>query len=464
MNSLDKVLVYLERMPWWTILRYVCVIWSLCILAFAPFRQFTVDEFEAIHSAYHIFKGHEVYLDFFQHHHPFLYYLVQPVFWMCGCSTNLIFALRYLMIGIFFLTCWGTYKLSLLLYDGKRALLSVILLQTSQMFMSTVIEIRPDTPQIACSIWALYFIFSYISKSHKLLDLCIGSFLLGCSFLFLQKAVFLISWMGILFIWMIIQRKIRVKDVVWAFLYGFTPIVLYALYLIWKGCWLRYIDLCWLLNAAMSYVAPWKTYLQALRENTLHWFYYFFFLIFGKKNQVIWYATYISCVLAAILLYTPCSFPQYFGIAMPFVSILAAAGLYEIFSYRAFVMAFVVLFTCANPMYSIYRAFRCSSDSDIARVEYIHSLTNDSDCVLDDTICGNLFRDDAFYWWFFSNGMRVYQTMRDYPFDAMAVIIAKRPKVVIPFGWKDVIYRDEFNKMYEQSPIYKEMYLLKERV
>ena len=41
-------------------------------------RKYDVDEIEAFHTAWKISVGERIYEDFFQHHHPLLYYLLRP--------------------------------------------------------------------------------------------------------------------------------------------------------------------------------------------------------------------------------------------------------------------------------------------------------------------------------------------------------------------------------------------------
>ena len=42
-------------------------------------RGFDPDEFEHMHTAWKISRGQKIFIEFFQHHHPFFDYLITPV-------------------------------------------------------------------------------------------------------------------------------------------------------------------------------------------------------------------------------------------------------------------------------------------------------------------------------------------------------------------------------------------------
>ena len=46
--------------------------------ALSMFRFFDADEMEHVHSTWHVLHGAVPYVDFFQHHHPLLWYVLAP--------------------------------------------------------------------------------------------------------------------------------------------------------------------------------------------------------------------------------------------------------------------------------------------------------------------------------------------------------------------------------------------------
>ncbi|MEP5069019.1 MAG: glycosyltransferase family 39 protein, partial [Crocinitomicaceae bacterium] len=130
----------------------------LCVLSMSLFRDFDHDEFEAVHTAWKILTGEVIYIDFFQHHHPFFYYLIIPFIKLIGEKALTLLILR-LFIFSFFL---GILRISYLLikdiFDSNRiAWLAILLLVSTSMFSQKVIEIRPDVPQVFFGLLAILF-------------------------------------------------------------------------------------------------------------------------------------------------------------------------------------------------------------------------------------------------------------------------------------------------------------------
>jgi hypothetical protein len=59
-------------------------------LAFAGawLRVFDHDELEAVHTAWKMWTGERIYIDFFQHHHPLFYRLLIPVLDLFGAKLR----------------------------------------------------------------------------------------------------------------------------------------------------------------------------------------------------------------------------------------------------------------------------------------------------------------------------------------------------------------------------------------
>ena len=58
------------------------------------------DELEHVHSAWYVLNGALPYVDFFEHHHPLLWYLLAPALALTGESANAVVVLR---LGFFLL-------------------------------------------------------------------------------------------------------------------------------------------------------------------------------------------------------------------------------------------------------------------------------------------------------------------------------------------------------------------------
>ena len=97
------------------------------------------------------------YRDFFEHHTPFLYYLLAPVYAIVGDSTSLLFYSRGIMLlftsGIIYLV----YKLGKMVYGADTGWIGALFVAYNLMFMDKTIETRPDLPGMV--FWLLTLIF-----------------------------------------------------------------------------------------------------------------------------------------------------------------------------------------------------------------------------------------------------------------------------------------------------------------
>ncbi len=212
------------------------------------YRYFDHDEFEAIHSAWKILNGEIIYIDFVQHHHPFLYYTIAPLLKIFGESIQSILFIRIIIFVLFILILIITYNIAIKLFDNKRiGLISVIFLSSMVMFFNKVIEIRPDVPQILFGLLAIYF-FIVQSKTGSKKYTILSAISLGISFLFLQKTIFLAIGILILQLFRIYKGKITL-DNIFIFWFSFTlPLIPYTYYLISNGFVSDYILWNWQIN------------------------------------------------------------------------------------------------------------------------------------------------------------------------------------------------------------------------
>jgi 4-amino-4-deoxy-L-arabinose transferase-like glycosyltransferase len=173
------------------LLYFVLGVVILLIFSNSLYRSFNHDELETIHSSWKILNGEIIYVNFFQHHHAFLYYTLAPLLKVFGESSLTLVFFRLIIFVLYILILWVTYNIALLLFDSKKTgLLSLILLSCITTFFVKAIEVRPDVPQVFFGLVAIYFfILQHKRKSAKYTLL--GAFSLGISFLFLQKALFL---------------------------------------------------------------------------------------------------------------------------------------------------------------------------------------------------------------------------------------------------------------------------------
>ena len=120
-------------------------------------RCFCPDEFQHLHATRSLVHGMVPYRDFFEHHTPFLYFLLAPVYAIVGDSISMLFYSRGVMLlftgGITYLV----YKLGKMVYGADTGWIGALFVAYNLMFMDKTIETRPDLPGMV--FWLLTLIF-----------------------------------------------------------------------------------------------------------------------------------------------------------------------------------------------------------------------------------------------------------------------------------------------------------------
>ena len=102
----------LEKINWFdfAIVLFVALIFSwLFFLSFSIFVD--GDEKEHLYASYLISKGDIPYRDFFEHHHPLLWYLFAPIVLMFSNNENVLYIMRLFVFFVMLVQCVYTYKI-----------------------------------------------------------------------------------------------------------------------------------------------------------------------------------------------------------------------------------------------------------------------------------------------------------------------------------------------------------------
>ncbi len=163
-------------------------------------RIFNPDEFQHLHGAFSIANGLIPYRDYFEHHTPWLPYLLSWLYPIHADSIEGIFFARYLMIVLVVVIIYLTYLLGAQLFDRSVGIIAALLLCCMKPFVEKSLEIRPDVPQTVCWLAGLYLGFEALqsrrSPAYVLSGLCFGS-----AIMFSQKAVIGIAGVCAVFAW-----------------------------------------------------------------------------------------------------------------------------------------------------------------------------------------------------------------------------------------------------------------------
>lgn len=139
---------------------------AACLLLIVPFffqlatvstRGIDPDELEHLHAAFCVWRGMVPYRDFFEHHSPGLYYMLQPAFWVSGPELNVLWLGRTAMCLISLATVAVTWRLANYFKGEIAAWTACLLLSWSSVFVLKGSELRPDVPACLCLVLMAYF-------------------------------------------------------------------------------------------------------------------------------------------------------------------------------------------------------------------------------------------------------------------------------------------------------------------
>lgn len=402
-------------------------------------REFDNDEFEHIHTAWKMLQGREIYVDFFQHHHPLMYYMLMPVISVFGSTTDTIFASRYIMLV---LTCGiliVTYLLSMRVFrNSEVGVISLILTSTMATFYMKSIEIRPDVPQTLTALLSVYFLFVFYDR-RSFRSLWLSAVFLALSFLIIQKSIALILVIFVLLLYDLREKTIRPKDaLIYAaiFLLCVSP---YYIYLLATGGFKQYFVMNWIVNFYFPQIfEKWFIMLAVFRENSITCVLYAIGVVamLKSKEHRRFAVLSIGLIIAVVLLFENL-WRHYFMLAIPLFGIIAGYTLYSTFGskYGRFVVIIGAIYVPMAIMHNhgFFKMDDTEQAAQINKINYVLSITDENDKVYDGVVSFNVFREDIDYLWFCVRGAEcipILQKVADYKYDIYESIARERPKVI----------------------------------
>lgn len=381
-----------------------------CLIAvlLALFRYFDQDELEHVHSAWYLLQGKIPYLDFFQNHHPGLWFLIAPLIFLGGEGTGVLFLSRGVML--LFLTGIVMSVRAISLEAGsstREANYAGLFALSCSTLINQSMEIRPDVPQVFFGLLSCLYFLRYL-KNKQPLQIVLAGFLAGVSFVMLQKSIFLFAAVGILMLWLLWRRTIAWRA---PFLYAFGtvfPLAGLALYLTSTGCFNDYILTNWILNMnQLKTFSPLHYLLQSLLENTAFWGLAGLSLwtcLFQKRGgPALQIVSLWSMLLLACLFLVPHPFLQYFVFPLALLAVPVArqaVWLFERFKCaetcrsRALALALVV------PVCVMAANLAKSNKPQLEMIRYVLNRTASNERVYDGDNRYNLYRPDLHYFWY----------------------------------------------------------------
>ena len=152
------------------------------------FRHFNADEFQHLHAAWMIHLGYLPYQDFWENHAPLLYYALAHILSIFKEGPPAVHIARMLLSAAGLLILVVVYKIALHAFDRKIALLSVVLLSISEIYIQKTIEVRPDQLLVLCWLLSIWWCLKGLAH-NKGSEFWLAGIFLGSGFLFSPKAL-----------------------------------------------------------------------------------------------------------------------------------------------------------------------------------------------------------------------------------------------------------------------------------
>ena len=238
------------------------ILWSLLIISLGQ-TVFSLlysghvifDDFEHLRAAYFVSLGDVPYRDFFEHHHPLLWYVLAPI--MTFISHDTITALRigrFISLGVSLIGGYFIYRTEKRFIGGTLCALFCLVFYfwgVSGISAAGLFHVKPDIYQRCCFFIGLYYLFCYF-RYKKFRDLQVCALLFTAAFLFLQTTLFYVAPLAVPVCYFLYKNPRKWLDFAKAAVLP-LGILTVCIAVLWKYDMLtRYFETNWLLNQIYS--------------------------------------------------------------------------------------------------------------------------------------------------------------------------------------------------------------------
>lgn len=400
------------------------------------------DEKEHLYASFLIAHKSVPYRDFFEHHHPLMWYMFAPIVLIFENNENVLYAMRLFVLLFLYGSAWYIYKILWLIGANKRVgLFAVILYFCFPIIQKCGIEFRPDNLMMFFYLGGLYYLLKY-RKNNKVSSLVLSFLLFFISFMILQKSILLLFIIFMLVAFDIYNGNILFSDVCKSLILPIVLFICFLFYFYFSGSLKDYWELNWLINSKIKYtysIVEKKEWIILILGNLIALRYAFFSKI--KEIKII---SLFSLILFFILIYINPPHNQYFLIVYPFLAIILGYALSEVNNiFLLFIFAILVVWFG----YNVFRGVSMYPKSpynfrDYVKRERIILINSDKDDTYigcEDLSSGSSLRKNiAGYYWF----SYVHMVQLDYKFFKRhelpmlnKIIKVKKPKIICGSDW-----------------------------
>lgn len=352
------------------------------------------DSFEHLRMSWLVSQGYVPYRDFFEHHHPLMWYAFAPIIKVLPHDFMLIFYTSRLISAI--ASCGKFYIIYLILKNYfKDEKLFMYFFASVAVFYPVWYGFslfKPDTFEYLFYFWGLYCFFKYIDSGKSKFLTCCG-ICFTIAFLFLQTVIFEIFPLAVYMLWLLYNKKVPMKDLLFAFIPSLVIIGIAAVCLFFSDSWTEYFQLNWILNSKVfslnSYYVERGTIIHFFALHLLAGFAAIFWLYKKKENNK--YINIIALLYVCSVVQHLCFkayFAHYLIHAFTLEAMLIAPCIKSFFSDKKYKMIsiYTVLFlilSCGLNYFTILH------HNNIDRNKQMKIINNSDDLCF--TVVGNLY-------------------------------------------------------------------------
>jgi hypothetical protein len=378
-----------------------------------PHREFDADEFEHAHAAWSLWSGMVPYKDFFEHHTPWYYYALRPLFNCFDVATSIESATHLLLFGRGISMALAVLSLLFVYWIGRDwesrrvGLLAALLFAAQPIFIQKTFEIRPDMLALPFWLAGLWLLLRGLATERFHWFVAAG-LAIGGAMMCTQKMLFVLpGTLAGLGLWAL-SARVRLLPIA-----GFGAGVVVPVALTWaafaaQGAGDAFITNNFLLNAGWRHTKTrelvkllWSSgpvlalSLWGIRETWVR------IRRAAERRHADVLLVFTMLGLLAGVAVIPVAYRQYYLMPLPIVCLLAArAALSLAERARPWLVALAVAAMAALPLNTLREAFVERNDRQLADLRHVYETTRPTDLVMDGWRGMGVFRPHAFHYFF----------------------------------------------------------------